>query len=226
MAELRPSHPDLEQLRKQAKDLVKAHRAADLGAARRIQSHLRQHSRLSEHEILQQPFCLRQAQQVIAREQGFRTWQELRDSAMDAVTRFQNALASQALRYGFSTPEEVEAVIGKLDSSEHRPDGGMEIALHRHGPMELTYGRFREWGSQPFVLLSAGGRPRGIRGPSGPLELRDADDLGRLNPFTGLRGVDASAADMRDLLDVLEKLDSLVKSLSSGVPVRAAWCYL
>ncbi len=61
-----PSNPSLEQLKKQAKDLLKAHKAADPRAVLRLQQSLPELSEGSQGEILQTPFSLKNAQLVIA----------------------------------------------------------------------------------------------------------------------------------------------------------------
>jgi ankyrin repeat protein len=65
-----PPAPSLEQLRKQAKDLARVHRAGDAAAAARVRE---QHPRPAE------PLKLSDAQLVIAREHGFPSWPRLRD---------------------------------------------------------------------------------------------------------------------------------------------------
>jgi len=64
-----PAAPSLEQLRKQAKDLLRAHRAGDPGAAARVAAH-RPHP--------DEPLKLAGAQLVVAREHGFASWPRLR----------------------------------------------------------------------------------------------------------------------------------------------------
>ena len=76
MTELSPK-PNLEQLKKQAKDLLKAHKASNPEAVKRIQTHLPRLARLLERDILRAKFTLQDAQHIIAREQGFRNWREL-----------------------------------------------------------------------------------------------------------------------------------------------------
>jgi ankyrin repeat protein len=66
----------LEQLRKQAKDLLRAHRAGDEAARARVAAH---HPRPAE------PLKLSGAQLVIAREHGFASWPRLR-AYVDRVT--------------------------------------------------------------------------------------------------------------------------------------------
>ena len=64
-----PAAPSLEQLRKQAKDLLRAHRAGEAPAPARVAA---QHPRPDE------PLKLAGAQLVVAREHGFPSWPRLR----------------------------------------------------------------------------------------------------------------------------------------------------
>ena len=73
-----PPQPNLEQLKKQVKDLLKAHQAHDVDSCQRIQ---RSHPRLtgsSESDIQEADLTLRDAQVVVAREYGFSTWNKLK----------------------------------------------------------------------------------------------------------------------------------------------------
>jgi ankyrin repeat protein len=64
-----PARPSLEQLRKAAKDLLRAHRAGDDAARGRVAAH---------HPRPDEPLKLSGAQLVIAREHGFPSWPRLR----------------------------------------------------------------------------------------------------------------------------------------------------
>ena len=64
-----PAAPSLEQLRKQAKDLLRSHRAGEEDARARIDAY---------HPGPQHPLKLSDAQLVIAREYGFPSWPRLR----------------------------------------------------------------------------------------------------------------------------------------------------
>jgi hypothetical protein len=64
-----PAAPSLEQLRKQAKDLLRAHRGGDPGASARVAAH---------HPAPEAPLKLAGAQLVVAREYGFASWLRLR----------------------------------------------------------------------------------------------------------------------------------------------------
>ena len=73
-----PEHPDLDQLKNQAKDLVKNHKAGDPQALARIQSN---HPRLAGSSVQQIQafrFTLSGAQLVIAHEYGFTNWPKLK----------------------------------------------------------------------------------------------------------------------------------------------------
>jgi hypothetical protein len=74
-----PARPDLEQLKKQAKDLLQAYKVRQPDALRRVHEH---HPRLSKSPKLEMgtaPLKLSDAQLVIAREYGFESWPKLKD---------------------------------------------------------------------------------------------------------------------------------------------------
>jgi len=66
-----PARPNLDQYRKQAKDLLKAWKAGDADARRRVREH---HPRFSDGRGADTPIALADAQLVLAREHGFRHW--------------------------------------------------------------------------------------------------------------------------------------------------------
>ena len=78
-----PPRPNLENLKKQAKSLHKAHRSGDSAAAECIKTHLPRLADASPEEILQSDFTLQEAQLVLAREYGFPSWPKL----VEAVSR-------------------------------------------------------------------------------------------------------------------------------------------
>jgi hypothetical protein len=77
MSKQLPPRPDLDQLKKQAKELLKAHQAASPEAAEAIKEHFPRLADSSEAEILRAEFTLQNAQHVVAREYGFAGWDEL-----------------------------------------------------------------------------------------------------------------------------------------------------
>ena len=73
----RAAHVDLEQTRKQAKDLVKAFKAGDAKTLDRIRWNHPRFRGLQDNEILAREFVLADAQLVIARLHEFRNWPAL-----------------------------------------------------------------------------------------------------------------------------------------------------
>ena len=72
-----PLKPSLEHLRKQAKDLLKAHQHADPAVCPTLKR-LRHLAQASDAEVLAAPLTLRQAQHALARDYGFAKWADLR----------------------------------------------------------------------------------------------------------------------------------------------------
>jgi catechol 2,3-dioxygenase-like lactoylglutathione lyase family enzyme len=75
--------PDLNNLKKQAKQIVRWHREGYYPVAQRIRSALPQYRDLADGAVLATPFALSDAQELIAREHGFESWQELRNGAAE-----------------------------------------------------------------------------------------------------------------------------------------------
>lgn len=73
-----PSNPNLDQLRHQAKDLIKAHAARTLAAAQLIREFHPRFSGATDAAIFATPFNLASAQLTIARESGFPSWTRLK----------------------------------------------------------------------------------------------------------------------------------------------------
>jgi len=69
-----PANPNLEQYRKQAKDLLKAWKAGDAEARQRISKHHPRLSRVSETQLGQETVGLADVQVALAREHGFENW--------------------------------------------------------------------------------------------------------------------------------------------------------
>src|SRR5262249_17955524 len=73
-----PSNPNLDHLRYQAKDLLKAHAARDLDAAQRLREFHPRFKTATDAAIFDAPFKLTDAQLAIARESGFPSWARLK----------------------------------------------------------------------------------------------------------------------------------------------------
>ena len=126
-----PLNPSFEQLKKQAKDLLKAHQTGDSQAAKRIRSsHPRLSSTSSEADILEGKLTLRDAQTVVAREYGFTSWQKLKAGttgvADDAERIKQLAakdpdLVARVVRTMLAAPQKAATLLFALgqDTSSH-----------------------------------------------------------------------------------------------------------
>ena len=111
---LLPPRPNLEQLRKQAKSLLKAHKSGDSGVIPRLRLGISRLAEASDPEILGAKFSLLDARLVIAREQGFRSWQELEAAIQDA--------AAPGAAEAFMT-----LAIGDIRKHTHQLDDGREV---------------------------------------------------------------------------------------------------
>jgi ankyrin repeat protein len=86
-----PERPNLEQLRKQAKSLLHAARAADTSALERFRR-LPAFARKSSAELGAIGLALHDAQSVIAREHGFESWNALREHVEERSLSFAAAV--------------------------------------------------------------------------------------------------------------------------------------
>jgi len=132
-----PARPSLEQLKKLAKDLVKAHEEKQPAALALIREHLPAVAGKTDEEIARHLFALHDAQSVIARQHGFASWNALHEAvtarepeapaevqrvlatALEARARndyahFSTVCSSQFL--AFVTKERFEAGSQKLDA--------------------------------------------------------------------------------------------------------------
>ena len=70
--------PNFENLKKQAKLILRWHRERYYPVAAQIRALLQSYRHLSDLEILAQPFKLSDAQEMVARQAGFENWQALK----------------------------------------------------------------------------------------------------------------------------------------------------
>src|SRR5882672_6413527 len=73
--------PNIENLRKQAKQYLRWHRERYYPVAARIRAALPRFRHLSDEQILDANFKLADAQELVARENGFESWQALKSGA-------------------------------------------------------------------------------------------------------------------------------------------------
>jgi ankyrin repeat protein len=82
-----PARPNLEQYKKQAKDLLKAYRSADVETIRRVKRNHPRFEKLSEPGFEITKFALADAQLVIAREHRFESWPKFAKHIQEVARR-------------------------------------------------------------------------------------------------------------------------------------------
>jgi uncharacterized glyoxalase superfamily protein PhnB len=70
--------PNLENLKKQAKLILRWHRERHYPVAAQIREHLPRFLNMTDSEVLAASFRLSDAQEIVARQQGFDSWQALK----------------------------------------------------------------------------------------------------------------------------------------------------
>jgi ankyrin repeat protein len=107
-----PARPSLEQYKKQAKELLKAYRSADVETIRRVKRNHPRFEKLSEPGFEISKFTLADAQLVIAREHGFESWPKFAQQI--------EVINSEAAAVGNPVAAFIEAAIwhGTLEAAE------------------------------------------------------------------------------------------------------------
>jgi Lon protease-like protein len=107
-----PTHPHIDHLKKQAKDLLEGHRGGDAEALERVVASLPAFAKMSVQQAAAAPFALHDAQSTIAREYGFASWSDLRT---EVERRGSEALPESFLRAlaGRPLPPEVTAALAQ-----------------------------------------------------------------------------------------------------------------
>ncbi len=92
--------PNLENLRKQAKLILRRHREGHFPVAAQIRAHLPRFAEMKDVEILATAFKLADAQEVVAREQGFASWKALKSGLESEPVKRLPPAASRAVIVG------------------------------------------------------------------------------------------------------------------------------
>jgi len=88
--------PNLENLRKQAKLILRWHRDRYYPVAAQIRSGLSRFGQMTDPEILAQSFKLSDAQELVARQHGFDSWQALK-TGIDTMSDHAATIATRAV---------------------------------------------------------------------------------------------------------------------------------
>jgi len=105
MSSTLPLQPNLEHLKRQAKDLLKAHQRGDTAVCATMRQ-LRHLTHAADAEILATPLTLRQAQHALAKAYGFANWADLKAAVETTITN--NTITGRchcgAIRYDAQYP--------------------------------------------------------------------------------------------------------------------------
>ena len=163
-----PERPNLDQLKRQAKDLLRDARANETAALARFRI-LPAFTRVSDADLARRTLALHDAQSVIAREHGFDSWNLLRERVEELTLEFAAAvdLFVQAATDGRGDRTErllelhpgiaranftTELLLGDAAAVDARLAGDPRLATARGGP--------RDWEPLHYVCQTAvGARP-------------------------------------------------------------------
>jgi len=161
-----PDSPDLDQLRRQAKDLLRAARAADPTSLNRFRI-LPPLAHAGDDELARASLALHDAQSVIAREHGFPSWNALRERVEelalgvdDAVREFVEAATDGRT----SRAERLLALHPRLASASVHAAlvlgdaAAVEAHLRRHPAFVRDAGGPRGWEPLHYVCYDSLGR--------------------------------------------------------------------
>jgi Lon protease-like protein len=125
-----PPRANLEHLKKQAKDLLDAHKRADPEALGRIRDAVPSFRGKSDEEIARTAFALHDAQSAIAREYGQKSWNDLRAAVAAQAAGADQGPSDDLLRalMPLPFPAEVGAVLRDVASRRRNGASGKDAA--------------------------------------------------------------------------------------------------
>ena len=110
-----PTNPNLEHLKSQAKQLLKAHKERTLDALQRIRAFFPKLSDATDSEIQNAAFGLQDAQLTIAREYRFASWTQLKEAVLHQEHAVEDAPAKDLLFQILRVPDLTQTDIQRVD---------------------------------------------------------------------------------------------------------------
>ena len=154
-----PERANLEQLKKQAKSLLHAAQAKDSAALERFQA-LPALARMSVAELGAKSLALHDAQSVIAREYGFKSWNELREHVEEQSFSFAAAVEEFVRCATGGAPARALRLLARYPGIAHanlytelvRGDAeAVEARLEKHPEAVLQAGGVQNW--EPLLYV-------------------------------------------------------------------------
>jgi ankyrin repeat protein len=151
-----PPNPSLEQLKKQAKSLLKRQQAADSEALTRIRENHPRFRNLPEEKVAASRFALADAQLVIASEHGFASWAKLQShvKTLEAASSTAEAVASLRDAAGKGDLARLNALLDAHPQLiDERGGEGVRTPLHQavFGNSEAAVKLLLERGANPNI---------------------------------------------------------------------------
>ena len=151
-----PPSPSLEQLKKQAKSLLKRQQAADSEALTRIRENHPRWKSLLEEQVAASPFALADAQLVIASEYGFASWSKLQAHVkkLEAASSTAEVVASLRDAAGRGDLARLDALLdAHPELIDERGGEGVRTPLHQavFGNSEAAAKLLLERGANPNI---------------------------------------------------------------------------
>lgn len=151
-----PPSPNLEQLKKQAKSLLKRQQAADSKTLTRIRENHPRWRNLPKGQAAASPFVLADAQLVIAKEYGFASWSKLQShvKTLEAASSTAEAVASLRDAAGRGDLARLKALLdAHPELIDERGGEGVRTPLHQavFGNSEAAVKLLLERGANPNI---------------------------------------------------------------------------